>query len=138
MNISNPTLNYIKAGCLAALLISQVSIACDDVIFNHGFETTFQVSVDVSDLGNNTAGRTLIVQLNGGETLNLTTDGSSSFCTSLPINSAYAVTVVNQPQTGNHCVLSNDSGTLTADTTVTANCGISRWDEMNWDENNWN
>ena len=127
-----------KSWCLATLLFSQVGFACDDVIFSNGFDNTFTLSVDVIALGNNTAGRTLELQLNNNETLSLSTDGLSSFCTQLPANSSYQVAVTAQPQSGNACVLSSDSGTLTADTIITANCGDSRWDEMNWDENNWN
>lgn len=127
-----------KAWCLATMLFSQVGFACDDVIFSNGFDNTFTLSVDVIALGNNAPGRTLELQLNSNETLNLSTDGLTSFCTQLPVNSNYQITVTAQPQTGNACVLSSSSGTITADTTITANCGDSRWDEMNWDENNWN
>ena len=131
-----------KAWCLATLLFSQVGLACDDVIFSNGFDNTFTLSVDVIALGNNAPGRTLELQLNtngsSSETLNLTTDGLTSFCTQLPVNSNYQITIAAQPQSGNACVLSSDSDTITADTTITANCGDSRWDEMNWDENNWN
>ena len=130
--------NLAKAGCLATLLFSQTGFACDDVIFSNGFDNTFSISVEVIALGNNAPGRTLELQLNSNETLTITTNGLTSFCTQLPANSNYQITATAQPQSGNACALSSDSGTLTADTTITANCGDSRWDEMNWDENNWN
>ena len=141
MNAIKSRFYQLRFGIVSLLLlslISQATLACEDRIFTNGFETLFQVQVDVNDLDNDSDGRTLIVQLNNSESLSVSSNGISHFCTGLAINSIYSVTVLSQPQSGNTCTLSNNSGIINSDTIITVQCGQSRWDEMDWDEGNWN
>jgi len=65
---------------------------------------------------------TLVVQDDKGDTLTFTTNKSSTFAKKYASGSHYTVTVQTQP-TGQTCTLgSNASGTITANTTVTATC----------------
>jgi hypothetical protein len=59
------------------------------------------------------AGSGLTLQVNGGQDLAISADGTFSFPTSITDGSAYAVTVSAQPTNLNqNCVVSNGSGTL--------------------------
>ena len=65
---------------------------------------------------------TLSVQDSKGEGLTFTTNNTQTFPTSYASGSTYSVTISSQP-TGQTCTLSsNASGTITANTTVTATC----------------
>lgn len=65
---------------------------------------------------------TLVVQDDKADTLTFTANSTQQFATSYASGSTYAVTIKTQP-TGQTCTLSaNASGTITADTTVTATC----------------
>jgi hypothetical protein len=68
---------------------------------------------------------TLIVQDSKLDQLTFTTNNTQSFATSYAGGSTYSVTIQNQPA-GQTCTLSpNASGTITANTTVTATCANS-------------
>ncbi len=80
--------------------------------------TNFTISVAVTGL---TSG-TLVMQDNKTETLNFTTNNTQTFPTAYASGSSYTVRVKTQP-TGQTCTLSsNATGTITANTTVTATC----------------
>lgn len=65
---------------------------------------------------------TLVVQDDKTDTLTFTTNNSPQpLSTAYASGSTYSVTVKTQPS-GQTCVLSNSTGTVTADTTVTATC----------------
>ncbi|HYM78381.1 MAG TPA: hypothetical protein VE377_20575 [Candidatus Dormibacteraeota bacterium] len=65
---------------------------------------------------------TLAVQDSKSDTLTFTTSSTQTFATAYASGSAYSVTIQTQP-TGQTCTLgSNASGTITANTTVTATC----------------
>jgi hypothetical protein len=65
---------------------------------------------------------TLVVQDDKSDTLTFTSNNTQQFATSYTSGSTYAVTIKTQP-TGQTCTLgANASGTITADTTVTATC----------------
>jgi Galactose oxidase, central domain len=85
-----------------------------------GAAATFQITVTASGLTG-----TLIVQDDQSETLNFTTNNSQTFPHLYPGGSTYSVTVTSQPS-GQNCTLSsNASGTINANTTVTATCVTS-------------
>lgn len=68
---------------------------------------------------------TLVLQIDGGEAVTLTTDGTFTFPTALPTGSTYSVIVQTQPAT-QICTVVAFSGTIvSADVTdVTVNCSI--------------
>jgi hypothetical protein len=79
--------------------------------------SNFTISVAVTGLTG-----TLVVQDNKGDSLNFTTNSTQAFATSYASGSTYSVTVQTQPA-GQTCTLgSNASGTITANTTVSATC----------------
>ena len=67
------------------------------------------VSVTVSGL--NSSG--LVLQLNGGNDLAITTNGTASFGTTLASGSSYAVTVGTQPA-GEMCTVTSGTGTVSS------------------------
>lgn len=69
---------------------------------------------------------TLVLQNNGADTLNITSDGPFIFSTPLSDGSAYNVTVLNAPD-GQSCTLSSNTGTINGAniTTVGAVCAAS-------------
>ncbi len=77
----------------------------------------FTISVNVTGLSG-----TLVMQDDKSDTLNFTTNNTQTFATSYASGSSYSVSVQTQPS-GQTCTLSsNASGTITANTTVTATC----------------
>ncbi len=82
--------------------------------------TNFTISVAVTGLTG-----TLVMQDDKSDTLTFTTNNTQTFSTSYASGSAYTVSVRTQPS-GQTCTLSgNASGTITANTTVTATCATS-------------
>ncbi len=80
-------------------------------------QTNFTISVAVSGLTG-----TLVVQDNNGDSLTFTANNTQTFATSYASGSSYTVSVQTQPG-GQTCTLSsNATGTITANTTVTATC----------------
>src|SRR5229473_5689545 len=83
-------------------------------------QTNFTISVAVSGLTG-----TLVVQDNNGDSLTFTANNTQTFATSYASGSSYTVSVQTQPG-GQTCTLSsNATGTITANTTVTATCVTS-------------
>ena len=79
--------------------------------------SNFTISVSATGLAG-----TLVVHDDKNESLTFTTNNTQSFPTAYASGSSYAVTIQTQP-TGQTCTLSsNASGTITANTTVTATC----------------
>jgi hypothetical protein len=71
------------------------------------------------------SGGTLVVQDDKSDSLTFTGNTTQNFATSYASGSTYTVSVVTQPS-GQTCTLgSNASGTITANTTVTATCAAS-------------
>ena len=82
--------------------------------------SNYTISVAVTGLSG-----TLVVQDNNSDTLSFTTNNTQTFATSYASGSSYSVTIQTQPA-GQTCTLSsNASGTITANTTVTATCANS-------------
>ena len=82
----------------------------------------YTISVAVSGLTG-----TLVTQDSKGDTLTFTTNDTQTFATSYASGSTYSVTVQTQPA-GQTCTLSsNASGTITANTTVTATCATNNY-----------
>jgi N-acetylneuraminic acid mutarotase len=69
------------------------------------------------------AGRSVVLQNNGGETLTATASGAFAFASGIPNGTAYDVTVTTQPA-GQICVVAVGSGTMPATntSTVTVTC----------------
>ncbi len=85
-----------------------------------GTTTTYTITVTVTGLTGS-----LTVQDDQSETLTFTTNSSQTFPHLYAGGSTYAVTVTSQPS-GQNCTLgSNASGTINANTTVTATCVTS-------------
>jgi hypothetical protein len=85
-----------------------------------GATTTYQITVTVTGLTG-----TLIVQDDQSENLTFSSDSSQTFPHLYPGGSSYTVTVTSQPS-GQNCQLSgNATGSINANTTVTATCTTS-------------
>jgi uncharacterized repeat protein (TIGR02543 family) len=73
-------------------------------------------------------GGSLVLQVNGGNDLTLSSNGSFSFGTALADTAAYAVTVLTQPA-GQTCTVTGDSGAISSanvtDITVACVAGVS-------------
>src|SRR4051812_37851841 len=79
--------------------------------------SNFTISVTANGLAG-----TLVVQDSKADTLKFTTNNTQSFASKYASGSSYSVTIQTQP-TGQTCSLSsNATGTITANTTVTATC----------------
>lgn len=85
--------------------ISNVAVSCQALAPN-----TFTLGGTASGLG---AGKTAVLQNNGGDDLTVSANGGFTFATALAANAAYAATIRTQP-TGQNCTLANASGTVTA------------------------
>ena len=86
------------SGTFGTADVSNIAVACTT--------KSFSVGGSVSGLSG-----TLVLQNNGGDDLTLAADGNFTFATSLLDQSAYAVTVAQQPN-GRHCDVANASGTI--------------------------
>lgn len=84
--------------------VTNVSVVCTP--------TTFTIGGTLSGLP---MARSVTLQNNGGNALNLNANGAFTFTT--PVTGAYAVTVSVQPVGGANCTVSNGSGTATANVT---------------------
>jgi len=94
-----------------------------------GAEVTYTVGGQVTGL----AGSGLVLQNNGGDNLNISTDGVFVFATELVDSSPYAVTVLDQPVLpGQTCTINNGSGVISgldvAD--VAVNCSIDVFPDL--------
>lgn len=91
--------------------ITNVAVSCQALAPN-----TFTVGGTASGLG---AGKTAVLQNNGGNDLTVSANGGFTFAAALAANAAYAVTVRTQPA-GQACTLANASGTVTANVSSVA------------------
>src|SRR5262249_32952128 len=100
--------------------VTGVAVTCTT---NH-----YTVSGAVTGLG---TGRSVVLQDNGGDNLTATASGAFSFATKVASGSAYAVTVLTQPN-GQTCTITSGSGTISASNTssVAVNCA-NLWTWMN-------
>lgn len=81
--------------------------------------TTYTLKVKATGLG---SGKTLVVEDSTTDQLTFTKNETLTFTTKYTSGESYSVSIVTQP-TGQTCTLgSNASGTITANTTVTATC----------------
>jgi len=101
------------------------TISGDDVT-----DVTVTCSVDTYTVGGTVNGLsgTLVLQNNGGDDLQITSDGAFTFSTALADGAGYNVTVKTQPA-GQTCIVINGSGTISsADVTdVSVNCTGKAW-----------
>lgn len=86
------------SGTFGSADVSNIAVACTT--------RSFSVGGTVSGLAG-----TLVLRNNGGDDLTLSADGNFTFATSLLDQSAYAVTIAQQPN-GRHCDVANASGTI--------------------------
>ncbi len=102
------------SGTINGANISNVAVVCTT--------NTYTVGGAVTGLA---AGNSVGLRNNGGNDLVVAVNGSFAFSTSLPDESAYAVTVLTQPTTPNQvCVVANGSGAVAGAnvTTVAVSC----------------
>ena len=127
----------------ACIAQTAYAVDCDGRLFSNSFEDAFvaqfEVAVEVSALGDNQPGRSVSLQLHGGETLQIITDGTFCFVQKTSVGDNYSVVVTSQPAQGENCTLSNASGTTGGPVSVALQCGAaeSLWDQMLWDEDDW-
>jgi len=91
------------SGTLAGASVTDVAIIC--------ITADYPIGGSVSGL----AGGSVVLQLNGGDTVTVGANGSFAFPTGLPDGSAYAVAVLTQPALpapGQSCSVTNGSGTV--------------------------
>jgi hypothetical protein len=68
------------------------------------------------------SGATLVLQVNGGNNLSVTTNGSFTFATPLATGTSYSVSVLTQP-TNQNCTVAGGSGTVAAGiTSIAVSC----------------
>ena len=70
-----------------------------------------------------TAGQTVALQNNGGDTLSVSANGAFTFTSAQQSNTAYGVSVSSEPTARTTCTVSNGSGTVTA--ANVGNVGVS-------------
>lgn len=85
--------------------IGNVAVSCEALAPN-----TFTVGGTASGLG---AGKTVVLQNNGGDDLTVSVNGGFTFATALAANASYAVTIRTQPA-GQTCALAQGTGTANA------------------------
>jgi len=92
--------------------------------------TAYTIGGTVSGL----SGRGLMLQDNGGDDLPVSADEAFTFTTSIPSGGVYAVTVLTQPSSpAQSCVVTNGSGTATADvTSVQVACTTTATGHNEW------
>jgi hypothetical protein len=131
---------------LAALVLANTvlwpvsaSANCLGTLFRDGFEDVaqnrYEVELVVSQLG----ARSATFQLNGGETLTATGDGTYCFTERVEGGQPYAVAITAQPATGDACG-GDLTGTAVAPVRIAVSCTLDRteWDQFDWDGANWN
>lgn len=73
---------------------------------------------------------TVVIQNNGGDDETITENTPYTFATELLYNTAYAITVLTQPDGEQPCTVSNSSGTILADVTnANVLCARAQWAE---------
>lgn len=103
-------MNRILPKSILALLALLALSACGGGAGSTGFTPGYQIGGSLTGL---IAGRTLVLQNNGGNNLTLTANGPFAFSTWIAPNTAYSVTILTPPA-GENCVLANNVGTATA------------------------
>jgi predicted RecA/RadA family phage recombinase len=93
-------------GTIAGATIANITVAC--ATSGGGTPSKYSIGGTVSGLA---AGESVVLQINGGETVTVTADGTFAFPTTLSDGTAYAVTVSTSP-TNKYATVTNGSGTL--------------------------
>lgn len=92
-------------------------------VFGSGAES-FPVGGTLSGLA---SGQSVVLQINGGNSLTLSADGTFTFASRVQRDATYSVTVLNQP-VGQTCVVGNGSGTVTAAiSSVSVSCATASY-----------
>jgi hypothetical protein len=136
-----PTLRAVTAIALAAGLPAPAfgGTGCLGTLFRDGFEDVaqnrYEVELVVSQLG----ARSATFQLNGGETLTATGDGTYCFAGQVQGGQPYAIAITAQPATGDACG-GDLTGMAAAPVRIAISCTLDRteWDQFDWDGANWN
>lgn len=98
---------------------AQILANAVQALFDAPVVGSYSVSGTISGLG---AGLNVVLRLNGANDLTVAANGGLTFGTSIPNNSAYAVTVFTQP-VGQTCTVMNGSGTSNVNiTNVSITC----------------
>jgi N-acetylneuraminic acid mutarotase len=88
------------SGTVASAVINNVSVICTPI--------NYTIGGSVTDL---LAGRSLVLQDNGGNSTPVAANGTFSFSTPVASGSNYAVTILTQPA-GQNCAVTDGSGTV--------------------------
>ena len=103
------------SGTIGSASISNITVTCTDL-------NALTVGGTLTGL---TSGISVVLSLNGGNDLTLTTNGAFNFAATIPSGQTFTVLVKTQP-IGQTCTVVNGSGTLVASTTnVGINCVIN-------------
>jgi len=99
------------SGTISGSNVANVSVTCSTA-------TSFSVGGSIIGLSG-----TVVLQLNGGNNLTISSSGSFTFASTLSNGTAYSVTVYTQPS-GQTCSVANGSGTISGSkiTNVTVTC----------------
>ncbi len=106
------------SGTVSGANVTDVSVVCTTV--------GYHIGGTVSGLFN---GYDLVLTNNGGDNLNITTNGSFTFATPVPDGEDYSVAILTQPDhPKHHCAVANGSGTVSgADVTdVSVTCVVDQ------------
>ena len=88
------------SGTVSGAAINNVSVICTPM--------NYTIGGSVTDL---LAGRSLVLQDNGGNSTSIVSNGTFSLSTTVASGSNYAVTILTQPA-GQNCAVTNGSGTV--------------------------
>lgn len=113
--------------------------ACSDRAFRDSFEALTQNRYEVELVITGLGSRSASFQLNGGEVLDVDSDGAFCFATEVQGGEDYNVAITEQPSTGDVCG-GDLTGVATSRLSIPISCTFSRteWDAFDWDGANWN
>lgn len=128
---------------LGLALLSGQAVAgagCLDALFADGFEASAMARYNVVLVVSQLAQRSAAFQLDGGETVTATGDGSYCFAQTVPGGQPYSVAIIEQPANGGACGGDALSGIADGLVTIEIRCDFpqTRWDEFEWDGADWN
>ena len=127
------------AGLAFLVAASAYGQECSTPLFRDGFEQLAQNRYEVELVVTGLGSRSASFQLNGGEIITATGDGSICFAEPVQGGQAYEVAITEQPATGDVCG-GELSGTASGPISIAISCALERteWNQFNWDEANWN
>jgi hypothetical protein len=112
---------------------------CSDSIFRDSYELLPQNRFEVELVITGLDSRSAMFQLNGGEVLDVDSDGLFCFETEVQGGEGYTVAITEQPASGDVCG-GDLTGVATSRISIPITCTFSRteWDLFDWNGANWN